>query len=192
MTELACLFIHSFIPAPPVYLQCSKGSRAQHTSVLALRNLMNEEGRWAVCEHTEVQWRCVLGMRSWRVGLREGEWLLQREGTHRRKRRQPQSSTCGNVQPPKWVFVQLTNKRACRASLSFLSQSSQMSTAVYGSVAKAGDGPSLGRKLGLSSGGSRCLVAGPEVARAGSSPSPVTHGGCGVEQPGVTVPACSP
>lgn len=96
-----------------------------------------------------------------------------KRGTPRRKCKQPQSSTRGNVQPPKWVLVQLTNKRAwCRASfVPSVTEFPDVHLQLMAALLKQ-DGPSLGRKLGLSSGGSRCPVAGPEVARAGSSPSP--------------------
>lgn len=107
------------------------------------------------------------------MGLREGEWLLRRGGIHRRKCKQPQSSTFGNVQLLKRVFVQLTNKRAwCRASfVPSVAEFPDVHLQLMAVLLKQ-DGPSLGGKLGLSSGGSRCLVAGTEVARAGSSPSP--------------------
>lgn len=83
------------------------------------------------------------------------------------------SSTLGNVQLLKQAFVQLTNKRAwCRASfVPSVAEFPDVHLQLMAVLLKQ-DGPSLGGKLGLSSGGSRCLVAGPEVARAGSSPSP--------------------
>ena len=73
----------------------------------------------------------------------------------------------------KMGFCKLTNKRAwCRASfVPFVTEFPDVHSQLMAALLKQ-DGPCLGRKLGLSSGGSRCLVAGPEVARAGSTPSP--------------------